>query len=521
MVNITYDALWVYNPGDIAWVLASTALVWLMIPGVGFFYSGLLRRKNALSMIWASMMTVAVVSFSVCSHSYARHTSGTNRVPSGPSGSSGLFVSFSDTADAYIGDLRYFGLKGVLETPSIGSTRIPSIAFCVFQLMFAAITPILAIGAIAERGRLGPIMVFVFVWSTIVYDPIACWTWNSHGWSFVLGGLDFAGGTPVHISSGTAALAISIYLGKRRGYGTDRLAYKPHNTTYVVIGTVFLWFGWFGFNGGSALSANLRAVQACIVTNLAASVGGLTWMLWITALSASGPLLVSALELSPDWSPSLPPQDMLGLVRAHPFSSPSTTDICVTAAAVLFGFMAGTLCNFATQLKFVFGYDDCLDIFASHAIGGVIGNVLTGLFAQASVAHFDGLTVIPGGWLDHHYIQLGYQIADSVAGMSYSFVMTTIILWIMHFIPGLRLRASEEAEIVGIDDAEMGEFAYDYVGIDIAASGGHDFHDDVHSHGDLPATTGGREPRHLHATKDGAGSIGDSEVSEKQPVAVA
>ena len=138
----------------------------------------------------------------------------------------------------------------------------------------------LAAGAIAERGKLGPMIVFMFVWETLVYDPIACWTWNTHGWSAVMGGLDFAGGTPVHISSGTAALAISIYLGKRRGYGTERLAYKPHNTSYVVLGTVLLWFGWFGFNGGSALSANLRATNACIITNLAASVGGLTWMLW-------------------------------------------------------------------------------------------------------------------------------------------------------------------------------------------------------------------------------------------------
>jgi len=145
--------------------------------------------------------------------------------------------------------------------------------------MFAAITPMIALGAIAEHSRLGPTLVFVFVWGTIVYNPIACWTWNPIGWSFIMGGLDFAGGTPVHISSGTAALAISLYLGKRRGYGTERLAFKPHNTTYVVLGTVFLWFGWFGFNGGSALSANLRAVQACIVTNVAASVGGLTWML--------------------------------------------------------------------------------------------------------------------------------------------------------------------------------------------------------------------------------------------------
>ena len=150
-------------------------------------------------------------------------------------------------------------------------------------------SPALAVGAIAERGRLGPILVFIFIWTTLVYDPIACWTWNPSGWSFVLGGLDFAGGTPVHISSGTAALAISLYLGKRRGYGTERLAYKPQNTSYVILGTVMLWFGWFGFNGGSALGANLRAIQACIVTNMAASVGGLTWMLWVS-LYTSPPL---------------------------------------------------------------------------------------------------------------------------------------------------------------------------------------------------------------------------------------
>ena len=150
--------------------------------------------------------------------------------------------------------------------------------------MFAILTPMLAVGAFAERAHMGPIMVFVFLWSTLVYDPIAYWTWNVHGWSFTHGSLDFAGGTPVHISSGTAALAISIYLGKRCGYGTEALAYQPHNTTYVVLGTVLLWFGWFGFNGGSALSANLRAAQACIVTNLAASVSGITWMLWARTL---------------------------------------------------------------------------------------------------------------------------------------------------------------------------------------------------------------------------------------------
>ncbi|KII84515.1 hypothetical protein PLICRDRAFT_45863 [Plicaturopsis crispa FD-325 SS-3] len=458
----------VYNNGDIAWTLASTALVWLMIPGVGFFYSGLLRRKNALSMIWLSMMTIGVVSFQWFFWGYS--------------------LAFSEGANAYIGDLKHFALINVLQEPSVGSARVPALVFCVYQLMFAAITPMLAIGAVAERSKLGPLMVFVFVWSTIVYDPIACWTWNPAGWSFVLGGLDFAGGTPVHISSGTAALAISIYLGKRRGYGTERLAYKPHNTTYVVIGTVFLWVGWFGFNGGSALSANLRAAQACIVTNLAASVGGLTWMLW-------------DYRLEKKWSTvGFCSGAIAGLVAITPGSG-----FVGSPAAVLFGFLAGTICNFATQLKFLCGYDDVLDIFASHAVGGIVGNILTGLFAQATVANYDGLTIIPGGWLDHNYIQLGYQLADSVSGFAYSFVMTTIILWIMHFIPFLRIRCSEETEIIGVDDAELGEFAYDYVGLDAELGPKHTY---------VGATGGSREPNHHpHAAeRDSQASVGEKEV---------
>jgi Amt family ammonium transporter len=441
--------------------------VWIMIPGVGFFYSGLLRRKNALSMIYLSMMTVAVVSFQWFFW--------------------GFSLTFSETGSAFIGDLKYFALRGVLEKPSIGSTRIPSIVFCVYQLMFAAITPILAIGAAAERGRLGPLIVFVFVWSTIVYDPIACWTWNANGWSFKLGGLDFAGGTPVHISSGTAGLAMSIYLGKRRGWGTERLAYKPNNTSFIILGTVFLWFGWFGFNGGSALSANLRAAQACIVTNLAASVAGLTWMFWDYRLERK-------------WSAvGFCSGAISGLVAITPASG-----FVGAPAAVAIGVVGGTLCNFATQLKHIFKYDDTLDIFASHGVGGMVGNLMTGLFAQASVAGFDGITVIPGGWIDHHYIQLGYQAADCAAGFSYSFVMTTVILWIMHFIPGLRLRSTEEDEILGIDDAEMGEFAYDYVGIESEISPSYDANQKV------TASGGAREPMHKMET-------GSVDTNEKVP----
>ncbi|KAK0472599.1 ammonium transporter [Armillaria novae-zelandiae] len=479
MVNITYDTsgtitatdvdgvVSVYNNGDIAWTLTCAALVWLMIPGLGYMYSGLLRRKNALSQIYLSLVCLAVVSFQWFFWGYS--------------------LAFSETGSAYIGDLKYFGLKGVLDAPSMGTARLPALVFCLYQLMFAAATPMIALGALAERGRLAPVPIFVFVWSTLVYDPVACWTWSANGWSFVMGGLDFAGGTPVHITSGTAALAISIYLCKRKDWGTDRLMYKPHNTTYVILGVVFLWFGWFGFNGGSALSANIRAAHACIVTNLAASVGGLTWMLWDYRLERK-------------WS-------AIGFCSGAISGLVAITPACGfvgAPAAVLFGVMAGTCCNFATQLKYTFGYDDTLDIWASHGIGGVLGNVLTGLFAQASIAGFDGISVIDGGWIDHHYIQLGYQLADSVSGVAYTFVMTTIILWIMHFIPGCRLRGTEEAEVSGLDDHDMGEFSYDYVGLE----------QDVAGDGDaFGSTTGGREPRHLsHLRGSDNGSLVEKNV---------
>jgi len=211
-----------------------------------------------------------------------------------------------------------------------------------------------------------------------------------------------------------------------------------------------LWFGWFGFNGGSALSANYRAASACIVTNLAASVGGLTWMFWDWRLEGK-------------WSAvGFCSGAIAGLVAITPGSG-----FVGPPASVAFGVAAGTFCNFATQLKYVFNYDDCLDIFAAHAVGGLVGNIMTGFFAQKTVANLDGLNAAnKGGWLDHNYEQMGFQLANSTAGFAYSFIVTTAIVWVMHYIPGLRLRTTEKAEILGMDDAEMGEFAYDYVGID-------------------------------------------------------
>lgn len=414
-----------------------------------FFYSGLARRKSALSLIWLSTMATAVVSFQWFFWGYS--------------------LAFSHTASSFIGDLSNFGLRDVLARPSVGSTRIPDLLYCVYQGMFASITVALATGAVSERGRLLPCVIFMFVWTTLVYDPIACWTWNPAGWSYKLGGLDFAGGTPVHISSGTAALAYSYILGKRKGHGTHALNYRPHNVTYIVIGTVFLWVGWFGFNAGSALGANLRAVMAALVTNLAACVGGVTWCLvdyrlekkWSTVGFCSG--VIS------------------GLVCVTPGSG-----FIPAWAAVVYGLTAGIGCNFATQLKYYLGADDALDIFAVHGIGGLLGNLLTGFFAADYIAHLDGVTKIDGGWINQHWVQLAIQLADSVTGMTYSFAMTCIILLTLSFLsrwlPSLKLRATPEEEEVGIDDTELGEFAYDYVEQlrDVKPEGMRD-HDDLES----------------------------------------
>ncbi|KAG0135356.1 ammonium transporter AmtB-like domain-containing protein [Tuber indicum] len=420
-----------YESGNYAWVMISTALVLLMIPGVGFFYSGLARRKSALSLIWLSMMATAVVSFQWFFWGYS--------------------LAFSHTGGKFIGNLDNFGFKGLLGYPSVASSKVPDLLFAVYQGMFSSITVALAIGAAAERGRMLPCVVFMFVWATLIYDPIACWTWNPSGWSLRMGGLDFAGGTPVHISSGSAALAYSLMLGKRRGHGTHELNYRPHNVTHIVLGTVFLWVGWFGFNGGSALGANLRAVMACVVTNLAASVGGITWCLldyrleqkWSTVGFCSG-VIAGLVSITPG-SGFVPPW-----------------------AAVIYGVVGGAACNYATKLKFVIGVDDALDIFAEHGVGGIVGNILTAFFAADYIANLDGSYLgdpskIPRGWVNGNYKQLGYQVADSVAGFAYSFGGTCIILFVMNLIPGLSLRATEEAEILGIDDAELGEFAYDYV----------------------------------------------------------
>ena len=270
----------------------------------------------------------------------------------------------------------------------------------------------IVMGGAMERGRLMPSCVFIFIWSTIVYDPIACWTWNPNGWLFKLGSLDFAGGGPVHIASGSAALAYAIILGRRRDHKGQICSkvpsYRPHNVSMVIIGIVFLWFGWFGFNGGSALNMSLRSVYAANNTNLAAACGLLSWVLmdfaflgkWSAVGAASGALA--------------------GLVAITP-----ACGFIPVYFALPVGVVAGVLCNLATKLKYIFNIDDGLDVFALHGVGGYAGNVMTGLFAASYVAALDGVSVIPGGWIEHNWVQLGYQLAGATAYVSIKNKLTT------------------------------------------------------------------------------------------------
>lgn len=309
----------------------------------------------------------------------------------------------------------------------------------------------------------------MIAWTTLIYDPIAYWTWNPSGWMFQMGALDFAGGTPVHISAGCAALAYSIILGKRLGHDNHGINHPPHNVTHIVTGTIFLWVGWFGFNAGSANAANMRAVMAAVVTNLSACVGGVTWCLldyrfesrWSAVGFCSGVVagLVAITPGSgyvPAWSAIV--FGAVGAAGMYLFASYEISMLHEFPSAHEFYLGA----NYATKLKFILDIDDALDIFAEHAIGGLIGNVLTGFFATDYITHLDGISVVPGGWLNHNWVQLGYQLADSLAGGIYSFFGTCIILSLMNLIPGLSLRVSEQVEISGLDDDEIGESTYDY-----------------------------------------------------------
>ncbi|CCD25636.1 ammonium permease MEP2 NDAI_0F03180 [Naumovozyma dairenensis CBS 421] len=427
--TLTTDLNTQYDMVNMLWLGVCAPGVWLMVPGIGLLYSGLARKKHALSLLWASLMASAVCMFQWFFWGYS------------------LAFSHHTKGNGFIGTLEFFGFRDVLGAPSSVSA-VPDIVFAVFQGMFAAVTGVLMLGGACERARLFPMMVFLFLWMTIVYCPIACWAWNASGWLAKLGALDYAGGLAVHISSGHGGLIYALILGKRN----DPVAkngmpkYKPHSITSVVLGTVFLWFGWQFFNEGSAGNATIRAWYSGMSTNLAAGCGGLTW------------LFIDYFRCGKKWTTvGLCSGIIAGLVGITPAAG-----FVPIWASVIIGILTAAGCNVAVDFKSLLRIDDGLDCWALHGVGGVIGSVLTGIFAADYVNASAGSYAAPieGGWINHHWKQVGYQLAGVCAAIAWSTTVTAIILLAMDKIPFLRLRLRPEEEELGTDEAQIGEFTY-------------------------------------------------------------
>jgi Amt family ammonium transporter len=404
------------DSGDTAWVLVSSALVLLMTaPGLALFYGGMVRQKNALGTLMQSFIILALISVQWVLWGYS--------------------LAFGPDKGGVIGGLEWVGLSGVGAAPNADyAATIPHTAFMLFQMMFAVITPALITGAFAERKKFSTFLVFILLWATVVYDPLAHWVWGGGGWLRNLGALDFAGGTVVHISSGISALAAALVIGKRRGYGHQPM--PPHNLPFTVLGASLLWFGWFGFNAGSALAANGLAAHAFMTTNTAAAAAALGWM--FTEWSSRGkPTVLGAASGA-----------VAGLVAITPAAG-----FVTPMAAIVIGAVAGFICYTACNLKSKLGYDDSLDVVGVHGVGGTWGALATGLFATKLVNDAGGDGLFYG-----NPKQLWVQIVAVLVTWVLGFVMTTIILKVLDAVMGLRV--TDEEEVVGLDLSQHSETAY-------------------------------------------------------------
>jgi len=399
------------NNGDIAWILASSALVLLMTPGLAFFYGGLVRPKNAAATVMHSFMAIGLVGVVWVLWGYS--------LAFGPD-LGGMKI---------IGDLSWFGLAGVSATEAGPyADNMPHQLFMIFQAMFAIITPALITGAFAERMKFGAYFIFIILWVTVVYAPVAHWVWGG-GWLGDVGALDFAGGTVVHINSGVAALAAALIVGKRIGF--TGISTTPHNVPMVVLGAGLLWFGWFGFNAGSALAADGTAVNAFVVTNTAAAAAVVTWVI-ISWIVGKKPSVVGAATGA-----------VAGLVAITPAAG-----FVGPMPALIIGIGAGVLCYLAVELLLKLNIDDALAVFGVHGIGGVWGALATGLFVGVG---FGALDVGRGE-------QVLNQLIAIVATLVWSFVATSVILLAIKYTIGLR--AEESDEQAGLDQSIHGEEAY-------------------------------------------------------------
>ncbi|HEY8040844.1 MAG TPA: ammonium transporter [Polyangiaceae bacterium] len=399
------------DTGDTAWLIVSSALVLLMTPALALFYGGMVKRKNVLSTLMHSMAAIPILSVTWALYGYS--------------------LAFGPTKHGLIGGLDYAGMIG-LAGEAHGT--VPALAFAAFQMMFAVITPALISGAFAERMKFSAYVVFILLWSTLVYDPVAHWVWADGGWLLKLGALDFAGGTVVHLTAGVSALVCAIVIGKRAGYPQRRSL--PHDLTMTIVGAGLLWFGWFGFNSGSALSSGQLAALAFVTTHLGAAGGALGWLVveWRhrgkpTALGVASGLVAGLVAITP----------------AAGYVAPW--------AAIVIGFTAGGVCYGAVLLKNRFGYDDSLDAFGVHGVGGLAGALLTGVFAQKALndAGADGA-------LFGNVRQLGIQAIACAATGLYAAVVTFGILRFIQATFGLRVAESDERE--GLDVTQHGEEAY-------------------------------------------------------------
>jgi Amt family ammonium transporter len=402
------------NAADNAWVLACSALVLLMTPGLAMFYGGMTRSKNVLSTMMHSFFLMGLASLIW------------------------LFWGFSlafgpDIGGGLLGNLQYFALNGIGAEVWPDQT-ITALTFMIFQCMFAVITPALISGSFAERMKFSSFIVFMLLWCTLVYAPVAHWVWGPDGWLLKMGALDFAGGTVVHINAGVAGLACALVLGKRKGYGTVPMI--PHNLTLTLLGAGLLWFGWFGFNAGSALKADGTAAMAFVVTHMATAAAAVSWVLaeWIlrgkpTTLGVASGAVAGLVAITP----------------ASGYVGP--------VSSVIIGAVAGVLCYAAVLVKGPLGYDDSLDVVGVHAVGGIWGALATGLFASKAInaAGNDGLFFGNPG-------QLWTQIVAVVVTIVYSLVVSFILLYVIKAVMGLRV--TEEEEVSGVDLSSHGEAGY-------------------------------------------------------------
>lgn len=405
------------DKGDNAWMLTSSALVLMMtIPGLFLFYGGLVRSKNVLATIMHSFIMVAVISIQWVLWGYT--------------------MAFGPDIGGFIGSLSWFGLNGVGAEPNADyAATIPHLTFMVYQMMFAVITPALITGAFAERVKFSAFMVFVILWATFIYDPLAHWVWGVKGWMREMGALDFAGGTVVHLSSGASALVAAMMFGRRIGYGQE--AMPPHNLPFSVIGAGLLWVGWFGFNAGSALAADGLATSAFVATHVATAAATLAWLAMDWLLRGKPTVLGAASGA------------VAGLVAITPGSG-----FVGPISAIFIGIGGGVFCSIACSLKPKFGYDDSLDVVGVHGVGGTWGALATGLFASKAINAAGN-----NGFFFGNPGQLWIQFVSVVATLVLAIVGTYIILSVVKAVMGLRVADDEER--MGLDLSQHNERAYE------------------------------------------------------------